>query len=118
MFMENLRLVEEKDRVVGDKKYKGPHTCAEDHPKMDSAMLASLILPTVKADSRTLVLVLIVNISSQMGYTPSYCKAWIAKQKALAKMHSGWDASYNEIWQWCQVLERYVLGYRLLLAMA
>ena len=25
-------------------------------------------------------------------------------------MHSRWDASYNEIWQWCQVLERYVPG--------
>ncbi|XP_052886922.1 uncharacterized protein LOC128295399 [Gossypium arboreum] len=96
------------------KKYKGPHTCAagisQDHPKMDSAMLASLILPTVKADLRTSVLVLIANIRNQMGYTPSYRKAWIAKQKALEKMHSGWDASYNEIWQWCQVLERYVLG--------
>ncbi|KAH1096921.1 hypothetical protein J1N35_013842 [Gossypium stocksii] len=30
-------------------------------------------------------------------------------------MHSGWDASYNEVWQWCQVLERYT--HRLLLAM-
>ncbi|MFQ6643803.1 hypothetical protein Gotur_018649 [Gossypium turneri] len=34
----------------------------------------------------------------QIGYTPSYRKAWIAKQKVLEKMHSGWDASYNEIW--------------------
>ncbi|XP_040964201.1 uncharacterized protein [Gossypium hirsutum] len=87
------------------KKYKGPHTCAagfsQDHPKMDSAMLASLILPTIKADLRTLVPVLIANIRSQIGYMPSYCKAWIAKQKALEKMHSRWDASYNEIWQWC-----------------
>ncbi|XP_052882763.1 uncharacterized protein LOC128291609 [Gossypium arboreum] len=39
------------------KKYKGLHTCAagisQDHPKMDSVMLASLILPTVKANPRT-----------------------------------------------------------------
>ncbi|XP_052880468.1 uncharacterized protein LOC108462218 [Gossypium arboreum] len=69
---------------------------------MDSAMLASLILPTVKADPRTSVPVLIANIRNQIGYTPSYRKAWIAKQKALEKMHSGWDASYDEIWQWCQ----------------
>ncbi|MFQ6667327.1 hypothetical protein Gotur_033386 [Gossypium turneri] len=75
---------------------------------MDSAMLASLKLPTVKADLRTSVSVLIANIRSQIGYTPSYRKAWIAKQKALEKMYSGWDASYNEIWLWCQVLERYV----------
>ena len=52
-----------------------------------------LILPTVKADPRTSVPVLIANIRNQMGYTPSYRKAWIAKQKALEKMHSGWDAS-------------------------
>ncbi|MFQ6650150.1 hypothetical protein Gotur_023624 [Gossypium turneri] len=97
------------------KKYKGLHICAADHPKMDSAMLASLILPMVKADPRTSVPVLIANIRSQMGYTPSYRKAWIAKQKALEKMHSRWDASYNEIWQWCQVLE---YNYRLLVAVA
>ncbi|KAK5846150.1 hypothetical protein PVK06_002421 [Gossypium arboreum] len=34
----------------------------------------------------------------------------IVKQKELEKMHCGWDASYNEMCQWCQVLERYVLG--------
>ncbi|XP_052887977.1 uncharacterized protein LOC128296587 [Gossypium arboreum] len=64
----------------------------------------------VKADPKTSVPVLIVNIRSQLRYTPSYRNAWIAKQKALEKMHGGWDASYNEVWQWCQVLERYVLG--------
>ncbi|KAK5771787.1 hypothetical protein PVK06_048030 [Gossypium arboreum] len=83
----------------------------EDHPKMNSYMLATLILPTVKTDPRTSVLVLIANIRSQLKYTPSYRKAWIAKQKALEKIHDGWDASYNEVWQWCQVLERYVPGY-------
>ncbi|KAK5772377.1 hypothetical protein PVK06_048665 [Gossypium arboreum] len=36
------------------------------------------------------------NIFSQFKYTPSYCKAWIAKQKALEKMQSGWDDSYNK----------------------
>ncbi|KAK5770880.1 hypothetical protein PVK06_047037 [Gossypium arboreum] len=55
------------------KKYKGPHTCAagisQDHPKMDSAMLPNLILPTVKADPKTSVPILIANIRNQMGYT-------------------------------------------------
>ncbi|KAH1106696.1 hypothetical protein J1N35_010464 [Gossypium stocksii] len=55
---------------------------------MDSDMLASLILPTVKADPKTSVPVLITNIRSQLRYTPSYRKASIAKQKALEKMHS------------------------------
>ncbi|PPS08168.1 hypothetical protein GOBAR_AA12480 [Gossypium barbadense] len=86
---------------------------SQDHPKMDSDMLATLILPTVKADPRTSVPVLIANIHSQLRYIPSYRKAWIAKQKALEKMHGGWDTSYNEVWQWCQVLERYVPGYEI-----
>lgn len=73
---------------------------SQDHPKMYSDMIVSLILFTVKADSKTSVLVLIVNICSQLRYTPSYRKACIAKQKALEKMHSGCDASYNEMWQW------------------
>ncbi|KAH1039027.1 hypothetical protein J1N35_040770 [Gossypium stocksii] len=29
----------------------------------------------------------------RVRYTPSYRKAWIAKQKALEKLHSGWEAS-------------------------
>ncbi|XP_052886906.1 uncharacterized protein LOC128295383 [Gossypium arboreum] len=101
-------------KKIGLKKYKGPHTCAagvsEDHPKMNSDMLATLILPMVKADPRTLVPVLIANICSQLRYTSSYRKAWITKQKALEKIHGGWDASYNKVLQWCQVLERYVPG--------
>ncbi|PPS16953.1 hypothetical protein GOBAR_AA03616 [Gossypium barbadense] len=39
---------------------------SEDHPKMNSDMLATLILPTVKADPRTSVPVLITNIRSQL----------------------------------------------------
>ncbi|KAH1114407.1 hypothetical protein J1N35_007785 [Gossypium stocksii] len=44
------------------------------HPKMDSDVLASLILPTVKANPRTSFSVLIVNIRSQLRYMPSYRK--------------------------------------------
>ncbi|KAK5812676.1 hypothetical protein PVK06_028114 [Gossypium arboreum] len=56
---------------------------------MNSYMLATFILPTEKADPRTLVPILIANIRSQLRYTPSYRKAWIAKQKALEKIHGG-----------------------------
>ncbi|KAK5824526.1 hypothetical protein PVK06_019301 [Gossypium arboreum] len=87
-----------------------------DHPKMDSAMIANLILPMLKADPRTSVSCIIASIRSQLRYMPSYRKAWIAKQKAVENMHSGWDASYNEVWQRCQVLKRYTHG--LLLAVA
>ncbi|KAH1031891.1 hypothetical protein J1N35_044065, partial [Gossypium stocksii] len=72
------------------KKYKIPHTCvSQDHPKMDSNMIIGLILPMVKVDPRTSLSVLIANMRSQFKYTSSCRRAWIAKQKALEKMHSG-----------------------------
>ncbi|KAH1055536.1 hypothetical protein J1N35_033601 [Gossypium stocksii] len=37
---------------------------SEDHPKMDSEMLATLILLTVKVDPRTTMSILIANIRS------------------------------------------------------
>ncbi|KAK5785500.1 hypothetical protein PVK06_040091 [Gossypium arboreum] len=43
----------------------------------------------LEVDLRTSVLCIIANIRSQLRYMPSYRKAWIAKQKALEKMHSG-----------------------------
>ncbi|KAK5840288.1 hypothetical protein PVK06_009180 [Gossypium arboreum] len=73
---------------------------SQDHPKLDSNMIAGIILPMVKVDSRTAVSILIANIRSQFNYTPSYSKAWIAKQKVLENMHNGWYTSYNEILKW------------------
>ncbi|KAK5794133.1 hypothetical protein PVK06_035340 [Gossypium arboreum] len=70
-------------------------------------MTAGIILSMVKVDPKTTVSVLIVNIRNQFNFTPSYCKALIEKHKALEKMHSRWDALYNEVWQWCWVLDRY-----------
>ncbi|PPS07574.1 hypothetical protein GOBAR_AA13077 [Gossypium barbadense] len=34
-------------------------------------------------------------------------KAWIAKQNALEKMHSGWDASYNKCLMHMWPIQRY-----------
>ncbi|PPS20303.1 hypothetical protein GOBAR_AA00287 [Gossypium barbadense] len=67
-----------------------------------SSSLVSGEMEVGKADPKTSVPVLIANIHSKLKYTPSYRKVWIAKQKALEKMHGRWDASYNEVWQWCQ----------------
>ncbi|KAH1033083.1 hypothetical protein J1N35_045257 [Gossypium stocksii] len=46
---------------------------SEDHPKMDSDMLATLILPTVKVDPRTSVPLLIANIRSQLRLMRHIC---------------------------------------------
>ncbi|KAK5785467.1 hypothetical protein PVK06_040057 [Gossypium arboreum] len=119
LFFEPKPVLSEPEDVEGDEalefldllcRRRDRTNVSQDHPKMDSGILASLILPMVKADPRIFVSVLIANIRSQLRYMSSYRKAWIAKQKALKKMYSGWDTSYNEVWQWCQVLERYVSG--------
>ncbi|KAH1055182.1 hypothetical protein J1N35_033247 [Gossypium stocksii] len=59
------------------KKYKGPHTCvggvSQDHPKMDSSMLASLILSMVKEDPKTSVSDLIFHIRSQLRLRRHVC---------------------------------------------
>ncbi|KAH1083127.1 hypothetical protein J1N35_022888 [Gossypium stocksii] len=52
---------------------------SRDHPKLDSDMVASIILSMVKVDPRTTVSILIANIRSQFNYMPLYRKAWIAK---------------------------------------
>ncbi|KAH1121248.1 hypothetical protein J1N35_004408 [Gossypium stocksii] len=78
--------VRKKIRLWMNKKLTG---VSWDHLKLDSDMIASLILPMVKVDPVTNVSILIANIRSQFNYMPSYRKAWIAKQKALEKMHSG-----------------------------
>ncbi|KAH1038810.1 hypothetical protein J1N35_040553 [Gossypium stocksii] len=69
---------------------------SQDNPKLDSEMITSLILPMVKVDPTTAMLVLIANICSKFKYTSSYHNVWIAKQTVLEKMHSGWDVSHNE----------------------
>ncbi|KAH1055956.1 hypothetical protein J1N35_034021 [Gossypium stocksii] len=82
---------------------------------MDSDMLASLILPTVKANLKTLVMVLIANIRSQLRYTPSYHKAWIAKQKVLEKIQYLETAPtyYNDqLFYGCQVFKRLFWSFK------
>ncbi|KAH1114092.1 hypothetical protein J1N35_007470 [Gossypium stocksii] len=56
------------------------------------------------------ILVLIAVIYSQYQYTLTYYTVWVSKQKAMKKLHYGWEGSYNYLWQWCQVLDQYILG--------
>lgn len=60
-------------------------------------IITNIILPTIKECPKIIVLVVVVNIRTKFNYTPSYRKALIAKQKALEKMHSGWNTLYNEV---------------------
>ncbi|KAK5839786.1 hypothetical protein PVK06_008625 [Gossypium arboreum] len=65
--------------VVKSKSNKFEAKCAlqdgvsEDHPKMNSDMLATLILPTMKANPRTSVSVLVANMRSQLRLRRHVC---------------------------------------------
>ncbi|KAH1047488.1 hypothetical protein J1N35_038272 [Gossypium stocksii] len=65
----------------------------------------------VKADPRTVVLILIANICSQFKYMHSSCKVWIAKQKALENMHSGLISllPFGDLGGWSLVETRFTM---------
>ncbi|KAK5802400.1 hypothetical protein PVK06_029991 [Gossypium arboreum] len=84
-----VEMFKEKTRLVGG--------MSNDHSKLDTDMKSNFILPMTKASSRIPILVLIAHIRSESDYIIFYQKAWLAKQKALEKMHSRWEQSYNEL---------------------
>ncbi|KAK5819353.1 hypothetical protein PVK06_024343 [Gossypium arboreum] len=84
---------QKKTRMWMIKKYPNPHTYV-----------------VMGASPRIEISMLIANIRSQYQYTSMYYKVWVAKQKAMEKLHHGWEGSYNYLQQWCSVLNRYILG--------
>ena len=88
------------------RKYNGPHTCtrariSQDHTKLDSDTIAECIKPMVESDPSFKIKSVIAEIQSQYGYTTTYRKAWMAKQKAIEKIFGQWEASFQALPQWC-----------------
>nr|KYP57167.1 hypothetical protein KK1_003425 [Cajanus cajan]KYP57181.1 hypothetical protein KK1_003439 [Cajanus cajan] len=68
------------------KKINGVHTCitsiiSQDHHKLDSNVIASHIHGLVNENPSIPIKKLIVEIQTYHGYTRTYKKAWLAKQK-------------------------------------
>lgn len=77
-------LYQKKSRIWMIKKCTSLDTCvvmgvSQDHPRLNSDIIADIILPIVKASPWVVILVLIVNICSQYKYTPTYYEVWVAK---------------------------------------
>ncbi|QHN94114.1 uncharacterized protein DS421_17g598520 [Arachis hypogaea] len=73
------------------RRYNGKHTCtvgtiSQDHAKLDSDTIADAIRPLVESDPSIKVKSVIAEVQFRFNYTVSYCKAWLAKQKAVAKV--------------------------------
>ncbi|XP_015953516.1 uncharacterized protein LOC107477934 [Arachis duranensis] len=93
------------------KRYNGPHTCLatsifSDHRSLDYHVIATFIMPMVRADASVNIKVLLNATAAHFGFRPTYRRVWMAKQKAVAIIYGDWDESYNE-------LPRWVLGVQL-----
>ncbi|XP_057760855.1 uncharacterized protein LOC130981270 [Arachis stenosperma] len=96
------------------KRYNRPHTClatsiSSDHRSLDYHVIATFIMPMVRADASVNIKVLLNATTAHFGFRPTYRRVWMAKQKAVAIIYGDWDESYNE-------LPRWVLGVQLTMA--
>ncbi|XP_057759167.1 uncharacterized protein LOC130979678 [Arachis stenosperma] len=93
------------------KRYNGPHTClatsiSSDHRSLDYHVIATFIMPMVRADAAVNIKLLQNATAVYFGFRPTYRRVWMAKQKAVAVIYGDLDESYNE-------LPRWVLGVQL-----
>nr|XP_025607674.1 uncharacterized protein LOC112701090 [Arachis hypogaea] len=91
------------------RRYNGKHTCtmgtiSQDHAKLDSDTIADAIRPLVEADPSIKVKSIIAEVQSKFNYTISYRKAWLAKQKSVAKVFGGWEVSYQTLPVWLKAM--------------
>ncbi|XP_020980134.1 uncharacterized protein LOC107641069 [Arachis ipaensis] len=63
-------------------------------------MVAEAIRPLVETDPSMKVKSIIAEVQSRFNYTISYRKAWLAKQKSIARVFGGWKLSYEALSWW------------------
>ncbi|XP_057739988.1 uncharacterized protein LOC130957117 [Arachis stenosperma] len=91
------------------RRYNGKHTCtmgtiSQDHAKLTSNTIAEAIRPLVEADPSIKVKSIIAEVQSRFNYNVSYCKAWLAKQKSVAKIFGDWKVSYQTLPIWLKAM--------------
>ncbi|XP_068461662.1 uncharacterized protein [Phaseolus vulgaris] len=92
------------------KKIDAQHSClstnlSADHVNLDSTHIASMVLTSVKANPSVRIKSLIAEIKNLYGYTITYRKAWLGKQKALALAFGDWEQSYNDLPRWLEAVK-------------
>ncbi|RYR02195.1 hypothetical protein Ahy_B06g081016 isoform A [Arachis hypogaea] len=63
-----------------------------------------VIRPLVESDLLIKVKSVIAEVQSRFNYTVSYRKAWLAKQKAVAKVFGDWEVSYQTLPVWLKAM--------------
>ncbi|XP_015953011.1 uncharacterized protein LOC107477487 [Arachis duranensis] len=104
------------------RRYNGKHTCtmgtiSQDHAKLDSDTIAGAIRPLVEVDPSIKVKSVIEEVQGKFNDTVSYRKAWLAKQKAVAKVFSDWKVSYQTLPVWLKAMIVKMSRYRVQIKM-
>ncbi|KAL4304291.1 hypothetical protein GQ457_10G014940 [Hibiscus cannabinus] len=50
------------------------------------------------------------HVRSVYHYEPKYKKTWRGKDKAIKKLYGDWDASYNDLPAWINIMQKYNPG--------
>ncbi|XP_057724710.1 uncharacterized protein LOC130940554 [Arachis stenosperma] len=113
-WLVRVSFIKNKD-VWEIRRYNGPHTCnsemvSQDHTKLDSDMIAQHIGPMVRDDPSFNVNNVISEIQSRYGYTTTYRKAYLAKQKAIENVYGSWEGSFEILPKWLEALSLIVHG--------
>ncbi|XP_017416687.1 uncharacterized protein LOC108327502 [Vigna angularis] len=92
------------------KNIDGQHTCfsnilSQDHTNLDSTHIAAIVSNFVCINPSIPIKSLIADIKARFGYSVSYRKAWIAKQKALTMEFGDWEESYNHLPRWLHAVK-------------
>ncbi|XP_025627793.1 uncharacterized protein [Arachis hypogaea] len=66
--------------------------------------------PLVESDPSIKVKSIIAEVQARFNFTISYQKAWLAKQKSIAKVFGGWEESYGALSLWFSVMVQKMPG--------
>ncbi|XP_035840400.1 uncharacterized protein LOC110914388 [Helianthus annuus] len=96
-------------------KYTGPHTClhskiTQDHPNLDASLIAQEIQHLIKEQPSISISALRAEVIDKLGYTPSYKKVWLGKQKAIERVFGDWDESYIILPKFMEALKKFNPG--------
>ncbi|KAG5110686.1 hypothetical protein JHK82_039909 [Glycine max] len=72
-------------------------TLFEDHAKLSYLLISKSIHKLIENNPSTSVSALIAHIKSAKGYTTTYHKAWLAKQKVIDNIYDNWERSYHNL---------------------
>ncbi|KAK9009616.1 hypothetical protein V6N11_036146 [Hibiscus sabdariffa] len=79
----------------------------QDHPNLDSTIISQTVQPIVQASPKVTVAALMGHVRSVFHYEPKYKKTWRGKDKLIRKLHGDWDASYNDLPAWINIMQKY-----------